>query len=347
MSQVSTYRRDVARLREKEAGLRKELSRYQSDEAKALEDARKQLISAERATSPASRNSYASAAERARKKAVEAGRKISDVTHKIAQNAKDQASKMNSLQSAERAELIAAERDDERRRRKELEHARQLNRLAVVPEIRYVHVRQPEPEKLRVLYLTANPDLDLMTEAEVRQVQQALRGAKYRERVEVQLRPAATFQDLLDGLNDVCPHIVHFSGHSGREAIQFDHGSLTTDRGQVVNFLLLVEALSATDKPPDLLVLNSCNSLEGVSIVLPAVPVIIGMSDAVPDTAAIVFSQQFYAAIAGGQSVGSALRQGKVKIKAVILEDDAGELPSFVARDDVDIDSLVLVKPSP
>ncbi len=345
MGQVDTYRRDVARLREKEAALRKELNRHQSDEAKAQEDVRKQLTSANKTTSASSRSSYANAAERARKRAIEAGRRIADVTHKIAQNAKDQASKMSSLQSAERAEQLAAGREDERRRRKELEHARQMNRLAVIPEVRYIHVRQPEPEKLRVLYLTANPDLDLMTEAEVRQVQQALRGAKYRERVEVQLRPAATFQDLLDGLNDVCPHIVHFSGHSGQEAIQFDHGGPIKERGQVVDFALLVEALLATDQPPNLLVLNSCDSLEGVSVILPAVPVIIGMSDAVPDTAAIVFSQQFYAAIASGQSVGAALKQGKVKIKAVLLDDEAGELPSFVAREDVDIDSLVLVKP--
>jgi hypothetical protein len=346
MSQADTYRRDLTRLREKEAALRKELIRHQSDEAKALEDARKQMASASKASSPSSRNSYASAADRARKKAIDSGRKIADITHKIAQNSKEHASKLSSLRNVERTEQATAEREDERRRRKELEHARQLNRLAAIPQIRYVHVRQPEPEKLRVLYLTANPGLDLMTEAEVRQVQQALRGARYRDRVEVQLRPAATFQDLLDGLNDVRPHIVHFSGHSGEQAIQFDHGGVTKNDGDIVDFALLVQALAATDKPPELLVLNSCYSLEGASVVLPAVPVIIGMSDAVPDTAAIVFSQQFYAAIASGQSVGAALRQGKVKIMAVLLDGDAGELPDFVARDDVDLDSLVLVKPS-
>lgn len=346
MSQADTYRRDLARLGEKEASLRKELNRHQTDEAKALEDERKQMMSASKASSSSSRNSYASAAERARKKAVDASRKAADVVHKIAQNAKEQANKTTSLRSAERTEQLTVDREDERRRRKELDHARQLSRLASIPVVRYVHVRQPEPEKLRVLYLTANPDLDLMTETEVRQVQQALRGAKYRDRIEIELRPAATFQDLLDGLNDVRPHIVHFSGHSGERSVQFDHGEITQNQGDIVDFALLVQALAATDQPPELLVLNSCDSLEGVSVVLPAVPVIIGMSDAVPDTAAIVFSQQFYAAIASGQSVGAALRQGKVKIMAVLLDEDAANLPQFVARSDVDIDFLVLVKPS-
>lgn len=345
MSHTDTYRRDLVRLREKEAVLRRELNRYQNDEAKALEEARKQAVSASKTSSPSSRNSYAAAAERARKKAVDASRKVTDLTQKIAQNAKDQANKSSSLHSAERTEQVSADREGERRRRKELDHARQLNRLAALPEVRYVHVRIPEPEKLRVLYLTANPDLDLMTETEVRQVQQALRGAKYRDRIEILLRPAATFQDLLDGLNDVRPHIVHFSGHAGQEAIQFDCGEVVKTGGEIVDFALLVQALAATDQPPELLVLNACDSLEGVSVVLPAVPVIIGMSDAVPDTAAIVFSQQFYAAIASGQSVGAALRQGKVKIKAVLLDEQTSELPDFMARDDIDLDSLVLVKP--
>lgn len=346
MSQADTYRRDIARLREKEAALHKELNRHQSDEAKALDDVRKQMAYATKTSSSSSQNSYLNAVERARKKTVDAGRKIAEVSHKIAQNAKELANKTNSLRSAERSEQLAVGREDERRRRKELEHARKINRLTAVPEIRYVHIRQPEPEKLRVLYMTANPDLDLMTEAEVRQVQQVLRGAKYRDLVDVQLRPAATFQDLLDGLNDVCPHIVHFSGHSGESAVQFNREDITKGNGQIIDFTLLMQALSATDKPPELLVLNSCNSLEGVSVLLPAVPVIIGMSDAVPDTAAIVFSQQFYAAIASGQSVGAALRQGKLKIKAVLLDDNSDELPNFIARDDVSLDSLVLVKPS-
>lgn len=96
-------------------------------------------------------------------------------------------------------------------------------------------------------------------DAEVRQVQQALRGAKYRDGVEIALRPAATFQDLLDGLNDVRPHIVHFLGHSGGESIHLDNGDMERNEGQEVDFVLLVKALDATDTPPELLLMNSCD----------------------------------------------------------------------------------------
>jgi hypothetical protein len=346
MSLSDSYRRDLARLKEREAALHKDLHRHQSDQAKASEEERRQTNYATRASSASSINSYLNAAERARKRAVDFGKKIADVNHKLAQNAKDQAAKVASLRSAERSEQQATARDDDRRRRKELDHARQLSRIAATPQVRFVHIRAPEPEKLRVLYLAANPSLDLMTETEFRQVQQALRGAKYRDRVDVEFRPAATFQDLLDGLNDVRPHIVHFSGHSDDSAVQFGRGELTPHTGIAIDFALLVQALASTDQPPELLVLNSCDSLYGAGVILPAVPVVVGMSDSVPDTAAIAFSQQFYAAIASGQSVGAALRQGKVVINAVALDDAVSALPQFVARDDVDIDQLVLVKPT-
>lgn len=344
MSVADTYRADLARLKDREATLRKELNRHETDAARAIEDERKQMASAGRTSSASTRNSYLNGAERARKKAVEAGRKAADVSQKLSQNARDQANKVRTLQSAEKSEQQAADRAADQRRRKEKDHAREIARLSS-PTVHYVHVRPPEREKLRVLYLTANPGLDLRTDAEVRQVQQALRGAKYRDLVDIEQRPAATFQDLLDGLNDMRPHIVHFSGHAGGEAIQFDTASLTPGAGDLVGFEVLVQALDATDHPPRLLVLNACDTLEGAETILPAVPVIIAMSDSVLDTAAILFAAQFYAAIASGQSVGSALKQGKVKVRAAILDEDASQLPQHVARPDVSIDELVLVQP--
>jgi hypothetical protein len=58
------------------------------------------------------------------------------------------------------------------------------------------------------------PDRDESPGLEIRKVRAALRGSKYRDLVTVEHLPAATSMDLLDGLNDHRPHVVHFSGHA-------------------------------------------------------------------------------------------------------------------------------------
>jgi hypothetical protein len=337
-----TYRRDLDRLKSQADALLKELNRHQTEAAKAEAECNRQLDRAAKA-SGTSLKTYLSAAERYRKKAIDEQKKAAAVSAKLTANSKSQTSKQTQLQNALKSEQRAMDRETQKRRRQDINHAREVARLSA-PQVHYVHIRPPEPEKLRVLYLTANPAMDLRLDTEVRQVQQALRGAKYRDLVDIKLRPAATFQDLLDGLNDERPHVVHFSGHGGGEGLAFDAESLSGPAHHDVGYALLFRALAATDFPPSLLVLNACDTLEGVEQILPAVPVVIAMSDDVLDAAAILFAQQFYAAIASGQSVGSALRQSKVNIEAVLADEHASALPQHAARNDVDIFELILVR---
>lgn len=345
MSTTDMYRRQLDQLKDRAANLHKDLNRHRDEEASAREDERRQSEQASRTKSASTLRSYLSAGERYRKRAVDAGKRAAHVEARLAQNSRDQTSKRRQLESAEKSAQQTAERDAARRRQMEKAHAREIASLST-PQMHYVHIRHPEPEKLRVLYLTANPHLDLRIDSEVRQVQQALRGAKYRDLIEVQQRPAATFQDLLDGLNDVRPHIVHFSGHAGGQSVQFDQGHVEHGVGEMVGFDFLVKAFAATDHPPRLLVLNACDTLDGAEIILPAVPVVIAMSDAILDVAAILFAAQFYAAIGGGQSVGAALKQGKLRVEAASLDDAASDLPRYVVREGIDLDGLILVKPS-
>lgn len=357
------HRRELTRLINKQASLKNENLRHESDMAKAADSARRYEEQARKSPSIGSATSALNSAERERKKALQAGKKSADVLKKIADNARSQDNRRRSLESAEKSEQQARERkeksrnqkeksdrqtrdrEDERRRQKEKTHAREITRLSA-PKVHYVHIRPPEPEKLRVLYLTANAGTDLRTDVEIRQVQNALRSARFRDLVSVEQRPAATFQDLLDGLNDVQPHIVHFSGHGGGQSLVMDDGAMEDVAGNPVSFTLLTKALDATDRPPTLLVLNACDTLDGADAILPVVPVIIAMADAVLDTAAIIFAQQFYAALASGQSVGSALKQSKVAIEAATIEEDAENLPTCITREDIDVKKLILVKPS-
>ncbi|MDV3135001.1 CHAT domain-containing protein [Mycobacterium sp. 29Ha] len=280
---------------------------------------------------------------------------------KIAAKNKTIASKRVSLRSAEQSELRSRDRDDSRRRQQEKAHARDLariNRQSV--EIRYVEVQPARPEPLRVLYLTANPHalesrtvlpdgsiettgVWLRVDQEVRQVKQSLRASKFRDLVSIEHLPAATGLDMIDGLNDHRPHVVHFSGHASSWGVLLENEEGST-HGAEVGFSLLARALGATDEPPRLVVLNACESLEGAHDLLQTVPTVIGMSESIADIAAVTFAAKFYAAIASAQSVGTAVEQAKVAMQIASLDEDS-QLPEIRTREGLDPSTLILVTP--
>lgn len=88
---------------------------------------------------------------------------------------------------------------------------------------------------------------------------------------------------------------------------------------------------------------NACESLDGADDLLRTAPAVIGMSDSIGDTAAIVFAATLYSAIASAHSVQSAVEQGRARVAASSLGDS--ELPEFRCRDDIDPAAMVLVTP--
>lgn len=188
MARSDTLRSEIARLEAKGAGFEKDLAAAMKKLNDAESAANRHLDRAARATSTATHRSAAAAAERETKKAADAQKKIAD-------NSKSISTKRGSLSSAEAQEQRGRDREEERRRRSEKQHAREVAQLARAAPIRYVEVRPPEPERLRVLYLTANPEATettvhhpdgsvetngvwLRVDYEVRQVKAMLRGSK-------------------------------------------------------------------------------------------------------------------------------------------------------------------------
>jgi hypothetical protein len=180
-------------------------------------------------------------------------------------------------------------------------------------------------KRLDVLYLTANPDKNssLRVDVEVRQVQAAVRGSKLRDNIELHYRPAADLDSIIEGLNDHSPKIVHFSGHGYAGGIALDHPKVERVSGRVITFNLLAKALGGVDAPPDVIVLNACESAGARKAFFPPAKAIIVMRNSVSDLAATAFSAKFYAAIAAGQSLKSAFTQGQVAIAAVSIDEAA------------------------
>lgn len=356
MANNNVLRTEIARLGRKEADLHRDLAKQQAEATKQSREAGKKSEAAAKSRVGSSARSYLRASEAASKKEADVMKNVAELKRKIADVQKVKAAKENALRLAEETARKAVGKARENERRKELAHAREVAR--VTAPVRHVILEPPKPETLRVLYLTANPEATettianpdgsvatngtwLRTEAELRSVKKEIRGALHRDAVDLSHMPAATYEDMLDGLNDKRPHVVHFSGHGGGRGLLFDNGSASEPAGVDVSYASLAAFLAATDYPPRLLVLNACDTLDGAEVLLPTVPVVIAMSDTISDAAAAIFASRFYAAIAGGQSVGSALAQAKAVL--TVIHSSEKDLPQFLAREGVDVSSLVLV----
>lgn len=358
------YKRELAALIKAAAILRTQIGQQEEAAGKARAEAQRKRVAAVRASSSGTRDMYYRQAESEDKKVAAAEKKIGELQKKLGENGDRQLSKGTNLRAVLTSEQSSTDRTEEARRRKvkaeddtrskadakrrELEksHAREIARLSR-PTVHHVMVREPEPERLRVLYLTASPATDgappLRVDAEVNNVLKVLRGAKYRDLVDLQHRPAATVEDLLNGLNDHRPHVVHFSGHAGG-GLLFDNASLIDAGEQLVGYKAVARLLSATDHPPTLVVLNACETLEGAEEILEAAPTVIAMSDTVGDASAAVFATQFYGAIAAAQSIGAAVDQARAMI-AIALPGEP-DLITVCTVKDVDPDEVRLVKPA-
>jgi hypothetical protein len=369
------YKRELAQIAKDIGKVRTDIGKEEENARKARAAAAQKRASARSSSSQSTRDSYGRQAEAEDKKVEAAERKIGALHDKLSSTLTRQHSKEQSLASAERTEQAARDRAEhtrlskekserqardraeEQRRKKqksdqeaddraaakrradEKTHAREIARLSS-PTIHHVYVREPEPEKLRVLYLTASPATPglpaLRVDAEVNNVLKALRGARHKDLVDLQHRPAATIEDLVDGLNDHRPHVVHFSGHA-QDGVLFDTADPIKPGDRLVSYDAVAQVLGATDQPPTLVVLNACRTAEGLERIQEVAAVVIATTDTVGDASSAIFSTHFYGAI------GDAVRQARAIISLALP--DEGDLLVVSAAEGINPDMLQLVKP--
>ncbi len=185
---------------------------------------------------------------------------------------------------------------------------------------------------------------DLRVGREQKRIRDAVQFASGRHSIELDVRPAATGEDLLNGLTQGRPHIVHFSGHGNDAVIVFEQDTDSRNSGVVVAAETLAAALAAVDNPPLLVVLNACSSAPQAERLVDGITdFAIGHSDSIADGDAIAYAARFYASLADGQSIQAAHEVSKA---ALLLQGTPDfDLPQLYSAEGRDPATVRLVLP--
>lgn len=172
-------------------------------------------------------------------------------------------------------------------------------------------------EAATILFLAANPveTSRLRLGQEVRQIHEGLLRSPQRDYFRLEEWFAVNPRDIGQALLDLNPQIVHFSGHgTGDEGLVFENEDGSSQ-------LVSTEALAALFKlfsdQVFCVLLNGCYTEVQAEAISQHIPYVIGMSQAIGDSAAIEFALGFYKALGGGRSIEFAYEFGCNAIQMV------------------------------
>jgi hypothetical protein len=182
--------------------------------------------------------------------------------------------------------------------------------------------------QIKILFLAANPQdiTRLQIDEEMRAIDQALRMTEYRDRFDLRSHWAVRYSDLQELFLRYRPHIVHFSGHGspvGEIILQSEHGI------HPVSAKALSSLFSILKDNIHCVVLNACYSEVQAAAIAEHIDCVIGMSDAIGDTASINFAAAFYRALGYRRSVKAAFDLGCNEISLANLPDK--DIPHLLA----------------
>ena len=357
---AQSHQQEIAKLQQQKA---QEVAKV-NDFQKRRNDA---ASKAARASIPSSASSYSRDSQRYSEQAVAAQQKVASIERKLAQEYQRLTEAQKNAANEEKRELDNSRREEERRaneekrkaearrrdeqrrereheyRMQDIDHTLSHHEVLHRKTLSAIEKLSQLPEKITVLFMAANP-LDqpqLRLDEEVRAINEMITKSRHRDSVKLESRWAVRPLDVLQALNELRPRVVHFSGHgSDQDEIVFQDNEGQT---KLVSKEAIVQTMAAASSEIRLVFFNTCYSHNQAEAIVKHVPVAIGMTTTIGDTAARVFAGQFYSAIGFGLSVKQAFDQGKAALMLEgISEEDTPEL--FVA-DGIDAESLILVKP--
>ncbi len=196
--------------------------------------------------------------------------------------------------------------------------------------------------KALVLMLASNPHTTspIQLDEEAREVRLKLRESELRDRIRLETYWSVRPAEILQGLNQHQPDIVHFSAHGTQNSEVLVSSS--TGEAHPISEEALVALFEAAESLPQCVVLNSCFSATQASRIAEHVGLAVGMTEVVGIEAAIVFSGAFYSALGYAKSYAEAIRQAKVSLLLHGIEEV--NTPTLYSHSGLDPASVKLVE---
>ncbi len=182
-----------------------------------------------------------------------------------------------------------------------------------------------ERNRVKILSLNASPESypRVRGDEEAREVDKAIRSARYGEEFEFITKWAVTPTGMVSELEEHCPAIVHYSGHGIP-----DMGLLFEDDerggvGTVIGPTTLARVFQVVGGDVRLVVLNACHSKTLADKIVQMVDCVVGLPGENEKQAAICFARSFYGAIASGSSVQDAYERALLSLSLDQIEENA------------------------
>ncbi|MGD6966413.1 CHAT domain-containing protein [Rossellomorea vietnamensis] len=323
--------------RNKVQGLEKEIANLEKDIGKEQDKLAKALKGIQSTKSPSTLNSK-------QRVVIATQKKIGDHKGKKAQKIKSLNQALEQLRRSEERDYKKNKTAEVRQTKAITNELKKQKRISKEITANPISINfESLPEKINVLFLASNPtdQGSLRLDQEIRLISEKIRASEYRDSINLQSRWAVRSNDILQAINEVKPHIIHFSGHGSPDHdIILETTEGTTSLLSKESVTLLIKTMSDSIK---LVIFNNCFSSGQAEAVTKHIDCAIGMNEAVYDDAAREFAAQFYSAIAFGKSVENAFEQGRLALILAGLEGD--EVPELYTRDGLEPNDIVLVKP--
>ncbi|WP_231427690.1 CHAT domain-containing protein [Pedobacter sp. Leaf250] len=332
---VNKFREDIASLIKKKALEGKNLSSISS----RIQASRKTLLSTKNLSTIKSKNSEIS---RYSDQYAKSEKKIADIDAKI--------SKIELNLARELAKLSKEEISEQNKRSKQnaqIQQAHQLNLNTLQNTVNVHGLKLRElsnlPKKITVLFFASNPvdQGQLFLDEEIREIQKNILSSKHRDSVKLESCWAVRPVDILQGLNEFQPVIVHFSGHGTQE----DELVLMDNQHQskTVSIDAIVQTMHASTDSIRLVFFNTCHSHRQAEKVVDQIEVAIGMTTSISDNAARIFAAQFYGSIGYGNSVKKSFEQARASLMLEGIPEE--NTPKLYIKNGLNAENIFIVKP--